>query len=105
MALQLMESEFDAKVLKNNKPVLVDFTATWCGPCRMLAPTIDKLAEEMSGKADVYKVDVDANPGLAQRYGVMSIPTIIVFKNGEAKEKAIGLTQKANLENMLNKLM
>ena len=101
----LVESDFEAKVLKSDKPVLVDFTATWCGPCRMLAPTIDKLSEDMAGKANVYKVDVDENPGLAQRYGIMSIPTIITFNNGEVKEKIVGLAQKSNLENMLNKLM
>ncbi len=101
----LLDSNFDEKVLQSSKPVLVDFFATWCGPCKMIAPIIEKIGEEANGKYDVYKVDVDASPESARRFGIMSIPTIIIFKNGEAVEKIVGLTQKAKLEEILNRLV
>lgn len=101
----LLDTNFEEKVLKSSKPVLVDFFATWCGPCKMLGPIIEKIGEEAGGKYDVYKIDVDQSPTTAQKYGIMSIPTIIIFKNGEIAEKIVGLTQKATLEDKLNKLV
>lgn len=92
--LVLTESNFDAEVVKSNVPVLVDFWATWCGPCQMIAPTIDELAVEMSGKAKVGKVDVDQNPGLASQFNVQSIPTVIVFKNGKPVQTMVGAKHK-----------
>lgn len=92
--LVLTESNFDTEVVKSNVPVLVDFWATWCGPCQMIAPTIDELATEMSGKAKVGKVDVDQNPGLASQFNVQSIPTVIVFKNGKPVQTMVGAKHK-----------
>ncbi|MDD6730256.1 thioredoxin [Hugonella massiliensis] len=94
MATQITAAEFDEKVLKADKPVLVDFFATWCGPCKMMAPTIDQIATEVAGTADVYKIDVDQAPEIAQRYGVMSIPTLIVFDKGQVKNQAVGAQPK-----------
>lgn len=99
----LTESNFDAEVLQSSVPVLVDFWAEWCGPCRMLAPTIDELAQEYSGKAKVGKVNVDQNSGLAEKYGIRSIPTIIIFKNGQVAEQTVGVQSKQALQGMLNK--
>lgn len=101
----LTDANFEEKVLKADKPVLVDFFATWCGPCRMIAPAVEALAEDMEGQVYIYKVDVDECPGVAQQYGIMSIPTLITFKNGETVDKTVGLTQKNKIENMLNKLL
>ena len=83
--------------------MLVDFWATWCGPCRMIAPVIEEVAAEFEGKAIVGKVDVDEEMGLAQRYGVMSIPTLVVFKNGKVVEQAVGARGKADVAAMINR--
>lgn len=87
---ELNDSNFDAEI-DASVPVLVDFWATWCGPCRMLAPTIDKIAEQLGDAAKVCKVNVDDSPELAAKFGVMSIPTLIVFKNGAVAEKMVGV--------------
>ena len=97
----LTEENFEAEVMASELPVLVDFWATWCGPCRMVAPIIAEIAEEQNGVIKVGKVDVDEQPGLAGRFGVMSIPTLMVFKNGEAVATAVGARPKAMIEEML----
>ena len=94
----LTEKNFEEEVLKSEIPVLVDFWATWCGPCRMLAPTIAKIAEEQSGLIKVGKVDVDEQPELAVRFGISSIPTLMVFKNGQPVKTSVGVIPKAAVE-------
>ena len=94
---------FEQEVLKSDVPVLVDFWATWCGPCKMQAPILHEFSEEIGDKAIVAKVDVDVCEKLAVELGVMSIPTLMVFKNGELKEKTIGLTAKPQLSEMILK--
>ena len=102
-----MAKHFDTAAFETaiagDKPVLVDFWATWCGPCRMIAPVIEEIAAEFEGKAVVGKVDVDEEPGLAQRYGIMSIPTLIVFKGGKVVEQAVGARGKADVAAMLSR--
>lgn len=95
-------ANFDAEVLGSSMPVLVDFFATWCGPCKMMAPAIEKLAEEYEGKAVVGKLDVEESMDIAGRYGVMNIPTLIVFKNGEIVSKFVGLQNKNELKKALD---
>ena len=97
----ITEQNFEQEVLKADKPVLVDFWASWCGPCRMLAPTIEQLAEEMEGVAKVGKVNVDEQPGLAARFGISSIPTLIVFEDGKVKNTSVGVVPKSMIEDML----
>ena len=96
----ISESNFEEEVLKADKPVLVDFWATWCGPCRMLAPTIAKIAEEQEGKVKVCKLDVDECPTLAARFGISSIPTLMVFENGQVKASSVGVQPKSQIERM-----
>jgi thioredoxin 1 len=88
---------FDKEVLQSDQPVLVDFTATWCGPCRALAPIIDQVAEELAGKAKVGKVDIDEAPLTAGKFGVRGVPTVMIFKNGERLAQHVGLTTKQKL--------
>jgi thioredoxin len=92
------DATFDQLVLQNNKPTVVDFWATWCGPCRLVAPEIDKLASKYAGSVDVVKVDVDANPQTAMKYGIMSIPTVAYFKPGEPPRAAVGFRPLEALE-------
>ena len=101
-ALHVTSANFEAEVLKATGPVLVDFWATWCPPCRMIAPAVEELAGEFAGKAKVAKLDVDESPELAQRYGVQSIPTLLVFKNGQVVEQRIGALPKAEMARMLD---
>lgn len=91
------DTNFDDEVAQSSVPVLVDFWAIWCGPCRVVAPVVEEIANEQSGKLKVAKVDVDANPITAQQYGIMSIPTLMVFKNGQPVERIIGFMPKQQL--------
>ncbi len=98
------EDSFDVAVLKSPVPVLVDFWATWCGPCKMIAPILDEIAREQAGKVRVAKIDVDQNPALAARFNIRGIPTMILFQNGEVKETIVGLTGKQSLVGKLEAL-
>lgn len=100
--LELTDANFDEKVVQSSEPVLVDFTATWCGPCRMMAPTVDALATEYHGRVKVGKLDIDQNPAVTEKYGISSIPALLVFKNGEVIDRAIGVQSKEKLAGMLN---
>jgi thioredoxin len=95
---EVTDATFDQVVLQNDKPTVVDFWATWCGPCRLVAPEIDKLAAKYAGSVDVVKVDVDANPETAMKYGIMSIPTVAYFKPGEPPRAAVGFRPLEALE-------
>ena len=97
MTEQINAADWQAKVLDAKEPVLVDFFATWCGPCKMMAPVIDEVAAEKAGEVKVYKIDIDDNMEIAQKYGVMSIPTFIVFKNGEPAAKTLGAQPKESI--------
>ncbi len=97
----LNNANFENEVLKSEIPVLVDFWATWCGPCKMLAPTISKIAEEKTGKVKVCKLDVDEEPEIAAKYGISSIPTLKVFVNGQVVESSVGVQPKSAIEAML----
>ncbi len=100
----ITDGNFDAEVLKSDKPVLIDFWAEWCGPCRMQGPIVEEVAKVTEGKAKVGKLNVDENPATAQKYGVMSIPTLMVFKNGAVVKQFIGVQSKDTLLSELNKL-
>jgi len=94
MALEITDASFEETVLKSDKPVLVDFWAAWCGPCRMVGPIIEQISDEYNGKAVVGKVDVDANQEFAAKYGVRNIPTVLVFQNGEVVGRQVGVAPK-----------
>lgn len=102
--IEINEANFDREVLQSSQPVLVDFWAEWCGPCKMIAPVLDEIATELSGRVKVTKVNVDANPGLAARYGIQSIPTLLYFAGGEVRDKTIGVTGKRIIIGKLEQL-
>lgn len=97
------ESTFEQEVINSDKPVLVDFWAAWCGPCRMVSPIIDQLADEYDGKIKVAKVNVDENPRLASEFDIMSIPSVFLFKNGKKVDGLVGVRPKQMFESMINK--
>lgn len=102
MALEINDSNFDELVMKSDKPVLIDFWAEWCGPCRMVGPIVEELSKEYDGKAVVGKVDVDSNPNISMQFGIRNIPTLLIFKNGQIVDKQVGAAPKAILANKLN---
>ncbi|RMG61269.1 MAG: thioredoxin [Deltaproteobacteria bacterium] len=102
--LNLDGKSFD-EVIKKDEPVLVDFWAPWCGPCKMIAPILEQVAEEYAGQATVAKVNVDDHPEIAQRYGIRGIPTLILFRNGEIKGQLVGANPKENIVNLLKKAL
>lgn len=103
--LQLNDSNFDTEINKGATPVLVDFWAPWCGPCRTIAPVLDKIADALAGQALIAKVNVDESPGVASRFRVSSIPTLLFFKNGEVHEQVVGLQSEADLTARLKALI
>jgi thioredoxin 1 len=103
--LNLNDNNFDSEINKGSTPILVDFWAPWCGPCRMIAPVLDKIADAMAGQAIVAKVNVDEAPGVASRFRVSSIPTLLFFKDGEVREQVVGLQGEADLTSRLKALM
>ena len=102
MALEITDANFEEVVLKSDKPVLVDFWAAWCGPCRMVGPIIDEISIDFEGKAIVGKLDVDSNQEFAAKYGVRNIPTVLVFKDGELVGRQVGVVPKASYADALN---
>jgi thioredoxin 1 len=100
--IELGDDNFSAEVLESTTPVLVDFWAPWCGPCRQIAPLIDQLAEEYSGKIKVGKVNIDDNPGVTNEYGIQSIPTLMVFRNGAVAERFVGMPPRSKLTQALD---
>ena len=104
MAFQFTNENFKTEALESAIPVLVDFYADWCGPCKMLAPVVEALATEYEGKVKIGKLNVDQSPDIAEQYGVMSIPTLLFIKNGEVVNKTIGVVSKAELQQALNAL-
>ncbi|MDO4728719.1 MAG: thioredoxin [Bacteroidota bacterium] len=105
MALEITDATFEQVVLNSDKPVMVDFWATWCGPCKMVGPIIDEISKEYEGKAVVGKVDVDANQEFAAKYGVRNIPTVLVFQNGEVVGRQVGASPKKVYTDALDSLL
>ena len=103
--VQLDDASFEAEVISSDKPVLVDFWAPWCGPCKALAPVIDEISDEYVDKLKVGKVNVDENPEISMKFGIRSIPTLMVFKNGEVQEQIIGAVPKSEIENAIAKVV
>ena len=95
---KVSDADFDAQVLKSTEPVVVDFWAEWCGPCKMIAPALEELSGTMGGKVKIVKLNVDENPATAAKYGIMSIPTLMLFKNGELASRQVGAAPKQKLE-------
>jgi thioredoxin 1 len=102
MALQFNDSNFQTDVLNADKPVLVDFWAEWCGPCRMIAPLVEELSKEYDGKAYIGKVNVDENPSIAEQFGIRSIPTLLIFKGGEVVDKLVGAIPKNKISDKID---
>ena len=105
MALAVTDSNFDEIVAKSDKPVMLDFWAEWCGPCRMIAPSVEEMSHEFEGKAVIGKVDVDNNPDVASKFGIRNIPTILFFKNGQVVDKQVGAVPKNSLVAKLEALL
>jgi thioredoxin 1 len=105
MALEVNDSNFDELVIRSDKPVIVDFWAEWCGPCRMIAPIMDEISQEYTGKALVAKCDVDSSPAVSSKYGIRNIPTILFFKDGKVADKQVGAVPKNNFVTKLNALI
>lgn len=105
MATEIKQENFDNFITQSDKPVLVDFWATWCGPCRMLAPVVEQVSEENADKLTVGKVNVDDCPDLAMKFGVMSIPTLILFKDGQIVDKRVGYQPKNQLDEMIRQAL
>lgn len=101
--LEFTDANFQTEVLNSSQPVLVDFWAPWCGPCKMLAPTIEEVAQEYAGRVRVGKMDTDQNPGIPTQFGISGIPTVILFKGGQAIDRSVGLVPKSKLASMLDK--
>lgn len=101
--LEMTDMNFDAEVLQSDKPVLVDFWAVWCGPCKMIAPTVEEIAKEYDGKLKVGKVDVDHNQAVAMKFGIRSIPTLLVFKGGKVVEQVVGAVPKKALVDKISR--
>ena len=104
-SLEFDDDNFDAEVIQAEEPVLVDFSATWCGPCQQLSPIIDELAEEYSGKVKVGKVDIDKSQDVAAKFGIMSVPTVLIFKGGEKVDQVVGLLPKTQYKTKLDQLL
>ena len=104
-AKEITDANFEADVLASDKPVLVDFWAEWCGPCRMIGPSIEAVAEQFDGKAAVFKMNVDDNMNVPQRYGVRGIPTLIIFKGGAEEERIVGAVSRDAIANAIQKLV
>lgn len=105
LIVTLTEQNFESEVLKSPQPVLVDFWATWCGPCKMIAPLLDELAEAYQGRAKIGKVDVDQESGLASRYGIQAIPTLLLFKDGQVVGKMVGAKGKREIQALIDRAL
>jgi len=103
--VEVTDTNFDQLVLKSDQPVLIDFWAAWCGPCKALAPIVDEVATAYNGKVKVGKMDVDTSPVTPQRYGVRGIPTLLIFKNGQVQDQIVGYVPRETIEKALNKLV
>ena len=103
--IELTDDNFEAEVLKSDKPVLVDFWAVWCGPCRMLGPTVEEISKEYEGKLKVGKLNVDDNSRMASQYGIMSIPSLLFFKGGQVVDQVVGAVPKKQLIDKLDKIL
>ncbi|MBZ5520773.1 MAG: thioredoxin [Acidobacteriia bacterium] len=100
---EVTDTNFDQDVLKSDQPVLIDFWAAWCGPCKALAPVVDQVAEAYKGRIKVVKMDIDSNPAIPQRYGVRGIPTLLLFKNGQVQEQIVGNVPREKIEKAIDK--